>query len=72
MKALLVPVSELCRLLGVKRTTAFALIKEHRVDSVKINAKRLVTVSSIERLVEQSLSAAPSPSDKPNISEGRR
>lgn len=55
MKALLVPVSEFCRLIGVKRTTAFGMIKEGRVDTVKLGAKRLVTVSSIERLVEQSL-----------------
>ena len=63
MKALLVPVSELCHLIGVKRTTAFALIKEGRVDSVKLGAKRLVTVSSIERLIEQSLISAQSSND---------
>ena len=56
MKELLVPVSELCRLIGIKRTTAFALIKNGRVETVKLGAKRLVTLSSIERFVEQSLS----------------
>lgn len=66
MKALLVTVSELCRLIGVKRTTAFALIKEGRVETVKLGAKRLVTVSSIERLVEQSLCASqPTSPDSP-------
>ena len=57
MKAILVPVSEFCRLIGVRRTTAFSLIKEGRVESVKLGAKRLVTLASIEHLVEQSLGA---------------
>lgn len=58
MKQILVPVSEFCRLIGVKRTTAFALIREKRVDSVKLGSRRLITVASIERLVQRHLEPA--------------
>ena len=58
MKQILVPVSEFCRLVGVKRTTAFAMIKEKHVDSVKLGSRRLVTVASIERLVQRHLEPA--------------
>ncbi len=58
MKQILVPVSEFCRLIGVKRTTAFALIREKRVDSMKLGSRRLITVASIERLVQRHLELA--------------
>ena len=61
MKQILVTVSEFCRLVGVKRTTAFALIRDQRVDSLKLGSKRLITVSSIEQLVQQLLEAAEPP-----------
>jgi hypothetical protein len=58
MEEILVPVSGMCRLIGVKRTKAFALIREKRVDSIKLGSRRLITVSSIEQLIKQLLEAA--------------
>lgn len=53
MKPLTVPVSEFCRLIGIKRTKAFAMIRAHEVVAVRLGRKTLVTLESIERLIEQ-------------------
>jgi hypothetical protein len=71
MKQILVPVSEFCRVAGIKKTLAFSLIKEKRVDSVKLGSRRLITVSSIEQLVQRLLEqTGPSKATPPGSQSG--
>ena len=53
MKPLAVTIPEFCRLVGCKRTTAFALISRREVVKVKLLGKTLVTLASIEALIER-------------------
>lgn len=53
MKPLTVPIPEFCRLIGIKRTKAFELIREQKVVAVRLGRKTLVTMSSIESLIER-------------------
>jgi excisionase family DNA binding protein len=53
-KPLAVSVAGFCEMLSIKRTKAHALIRDRAVDSVRIGGKRLIKVSSIEKLLETS------------------
>jgi|GEM_PF-4896049 len=55
MKPLTVPVNDFCGLVGIKRSKAFELIRLGEVDVVRLKRKTLVTVASIERLLERNL-----------------
>lgn len=55
MEPLCLTIAEFCFLVGVKRTTAYALIKKGRVDVVKLGRRTLITRASIEALIERSL-----------------
>lgn len=46
-----VGVDEFCRLTSLKRTTAFALIKNHTIESTLVGRRRLILRSSIDRLL---------------------
>jgi excisionase family DNA binding protein len=50
MKAILASVSDAQRALGIGRTTAYALIAEGKLETVKIGRRTLVRVSSIHAL----------------------
>lgn len=52
MKPVLVSIADAARMLGIGKTKAYALIQEQELDTVLIGTRRLVTISSIERLVE--------------------
>jgi len=52
---LTVPVNEFCNIVGVGRSLAFQLIRSGEVDVVRINRKTLVTMESIERLLERNM-----------------
>jgi hypothetical protein len=45
----------MCRLISIKRTKAFSLIRDKQVDSIKLGSKRLVSLASIERLAQPAL-----------------
>lgn len=49
--ALLHPVEDACRMLGIHRTTLYELIGRGAVQRVKIGRKSLITADSIERFV---------------------
>lgn len=53
MEPLLVSVAEACRLLGVARTTIYAMIADGRLEAVKVRRRRLVRVASIRAVAEQ-------------------
>lgn len=51
----LVPLEEFCRIAGIGRTRAFALIRENQVAAVRLGRKTHVTFASIEALIERRL-----------------
>lgn len=46
-------ISEAAKLLSLGRTSIYALINTGRLETVKIGRRRLVKVTSIQRLLEQ-------------------
>jgi hypothetical protein len=54
MKPLAVPVKTARGLLGIGNTKMWELIKDHRVDTIRIGRKRLVVYDSLEKLVKHS------------------
>ena len=55
MSPLSVTVDDFCTLIGIKRSMAFGLIRQGEVDVVKISRKTLITMESIERLLQRNL-----------------
>jgi hypothetical protein len=55
LKPLLISVAEFQRMLGIKKTLAFAYLRERRVRSVLAGKKRLVLLEDVERLVNDAL-----------------
>ena len=51
IKPLAVTVKTACKLIGVGRTTMWALIKEGRVKTTNVGRRRLVTYASLESLL---------------------
>lgn len=51
----LVPLEEFCRLAGIRRTKAFALVRDREVSAVRIGRKTHVTAASIEALIQRRL-----------------
>ena len=51
MEPLAVSVKNACQLLGVGRTTMWALMKDGRVKTVRIGRRRLVIYASLEALL---------------------
>ena len=47
-----------CRLLGIKRSTFFKLIKERNIRPIKMGAKLLVTRTEIDRVIAEAEAAA--------------
>ena len=50
---LLLNVEEAARLLGIGRTTLFALIDQGRIQTVRLGRRRLVVRAGLERFVEE-------------------
>jgi excisionase family DNA binding protein len=50
IKPLAVPVKEACRIGGFGNTTAYELIKEGKLRTIKVGTRRLVIYSSLEEL----------------------
>ena len=53
-KPLAIDIREACALAGVGLTTGWKLIRERRLESVKVGRRRLVLRSSIEQLLQPS------------------
>lgn len=53
MKPLTVSVNEFCSLIGIRRSKAFELIRGQEVDVVRLGRKTLITMHSIEELIER-------------------
>lgn len=50
---LAVSVADACRLIGIKRTLTFALLRDGVLIRVKVGRRTLVTMASIDRLLEE-------------------
>jgi hypothetical protein len=72
MEPLLVPINAAARLLGVGVSTAWAMIREGKVETVTLNRRRLVVVETLHRLVEERRAAPNAPLASPPIGRGRR
>jgi excisionase family DNA binding protein len=57
-RRLAVSVKTACELIGVGNTTMWALIKEGRVQTVRIGRRRLIIYASLERLLSLEHGAA--------------
>ena len=55
MEVINVSVAEFCTLVGVKKTLAHSLIRSGQGDVVKLGSRTLITVESINRLIERSV-----------------
>jgi excisionase family DNA binding protein len=55
MKSALMSVTAFCRYSGIGKTSAYKLLKEGKLDSVKIGRRTLLTTDSINALIERSL-----------------
>ncbi len=57
-KPLAVTMDDFCALVGVRRTSGFRLLKEGAVEGLLIGRRRLITMESIEALIESSKTGA--------------
>jgi len=53
MEPILTSVAEAAKALGIGRTSIYALIREGRIDVVKLGRRTLVKLASIRRLLDQ-------------------
>ena len=53
MKQLAVSIPEYLEMVGVKRTLGYELIRQGEVDAVKLNRRTVITVASIEAMLER-------------------
>lgn len=53
MKPLTITVDEFCRVVGVGRTTAYALLKTGEIARVKSGRRTLILVDSVEHWIER-------------------
>jgi len=53
-KPLAVTIPHFCSLVGVRRTSAYKLIRDQEVETLTIAGRRLVLMESIESLIERS------------------
>ena len=53
MEAVATSVTEAAKALSIGRTSVYALIKQGRLETVKLGSRTLVKTDSIRRLVEQ-------------------
>lgn len=58
MEQLVVSVNAAARTLGLGRTSIYALIKDNRIEAIKIGRRTLLTTASIRRFVEERSSAS--------------
>jgi hypothetical protein len=50
-KPLVVPTAEACRLLGIRPTKFWGLVKAKKIDMAEIGKRRMPTFASLEKLV---------------------
>lgn len=55
MKPLSVTIANCCEIVGIRKTTAYKLIKEGRLTPLKIGRRTLVTMRSVESLIAQAV-----------------
>ncbi|MBU6394096.1 MAG: helix-turn-helix domain-containing protein [Sphingomonadales bacterium] len=53
MEQLTVSVSAAAKVLGLGRTSIYALIKQNRIETIKIGRRTLLTTSSLRRLINE-------------------
>lgn len=53
MLQIMISVRQFCQTYSIGRTKAYELIAQNRIETVKLGRKRLITVSSANRLIEQ-------------------
>lgn len=51
MLAKLVSIREAAKVLGVGRSSIYQMLSDHRLESLKLGRRRLVTIESINRLL---------------------
>ena len=50
-----VSIKEFCRMVGISRSKAFLIIRQREVSVVRLGRKTLITVESIEQLLERNM-----------------
>ena len=59
LEPLTVVVSEACRIMGIGRTRLYSLIKDGRLDIVKIGRRTLIRYDSLKRLADEGWNPLP-------------
>jgi excisionase family DNA binding protein len=52
MEPIAISVTDTARVLGLGRTSIYALIKEGRLETVKLGSRRLIKTESVRKLIE--------------------
>ena len=52
MQPIVTSINETARALSLGRTSVYALIRERRLDAVKLGRRTLIKIASIQRLIE--------------------
>ena len=58
MEPLTITVAGVCRLLSIGRTTAYELMRDGKLETLKIGRRRLITYRSAQALIEGAVEAA--------------
>lgn len=67
MDCISVTVKEAGRLLGLPRTAIYLQLREKRLDSFKCGRRRLITVASLQRFVDEQVAQANNVKLNPNL-----
>ena len=55
MKPITATISNVCGAVGIGKTTCYKLIAEKQLEALKIGRRTLITVKSVDALIEQSI-----------------
>jgi len=55
MQPLLISIPALCGAIGIGKTTCYKLINQNKIEALKIGRRTLITIKSVEALIEQSI-----------------
>lgn len=53
MDVLAVSVNEATRILGIKRTFLYSLIRDKRIDVIKLGRRTLIKTASLRRIIDE-------------------
>jgi hypothetical protein len=71
-EAITVSVEDAARMIGVGISTMWAMVRAGRVEAISLARRRLITVASLHRLVEERKAVSDEPIKTPPVGRGRQ